>query len=223
MQDDAIRSTIADQTMLASKTSRRWLYLSGCILIVAFAAVIRIRAAQNDLWMDEIWSLDFAATISSPAEVFTKIHHDNNHYLTTLWFYFMGPHSSSLVYRLPSIIAGIGTVILAGLIGHTRSKATTIFAMVVTAASYVMILYSSEARGQAQVIFCSFLSYYLLDRYLQRPSTAPALLFSFSAVLGFLSHLIFLNFYLAALTWSAYHLITSKRGTRSTTEPAVAE
>jgi hypothetical protein len=207
---------IARQPTDETSARNRWLYLSGCILIVALAAVIRIRAAQNDLWLDEIWSLDFAATISSPAEVFTKIHHDNNHYFTTLWFYVIGPHSSSLVYRLPSIIAGVGTVILAGLIGRRRSMATAILAMAVTTASYVLILYSSEARGQAPVIFCAFLSYYLLDRYFKQPSIRSALWFSFSAVLGFLSHLIFLNFYLAALSWSAYHLITSKRALRST-------
>jgi hypothetical protein len=40
----------------------RWLYIAGSILIVALAAVIRVRGAQNDLWLDEIWSLHLASS-----------------------------------------------------------------------------------------------------------------------------------------------------------------
>jgi hypothetical protein len=203
----------------------RWLYLSGAIAIVALAAVLRVRAAHNDLWLDEIWSLDFANLITSPWHVFTRIHHDNNHYLTTLWFYCIGPQGNWLQYRILSIIAGIGTVILAGLIGRERNMASAFFAMALTTGSYVLILYSSEARGHASVIFFAFLSYYLLNRYLKearstrlRQATArqvTALLFSFSAVLGLLSHLIFLNFYFAAALWSAVHLIRTQRNLKA--------
>ena len=192
----------------------RWFYIAGSILIVALAAVIRIRAAHNDLWLDEIWSIDFATLITSPLDVFTKIHHDNNHYLNTLWLYCVGPHGNWLQYRILSIVAGIGTVILAGLIGRERNMATAVFAMALTTGSYVLILYSSEARGHASVIFFSFLSYYLLDRYLKEQRSTVALLFSFSAVLGLLSHLIFLNFYLAAALWSAVHLIRTQRSVK---------
>jgi hypothetical protein len=189
----------------------RWLYIAGSILIVALAAVIRIRGAQNDLWLDEIWSLHLASLISRPLGVFTQIHHDNNNYLNTLWLYCLGPHRDPLAYRAPSILAGIGTIILAGFIGRQRDMATAVFAMVLATASYVLILYSCEARGYAAVIFFSFLSYYLLDRYLREQRPVMALLFSFCAVLGVLFHLIFLNFYLAALVWSAIRLVRSPR------------
>jgi hypothetical protein len=52
-----------------------------CFLLVA-AMAIRICGAWNDLWLDEIWSLTLVGPISSPWQVFTQIHHDNNHYLT---------------------------------------------------------------------------------------------------------------------------------------------
>lgn len=45
-------------------------------------------------------------------------------------------------------------------------------------------------------------------------SQSIALLFSCSAVLGLLSHLIFLNFYFAAALWSAVHLIRSQRSVK---------
>jgi hypothetical protein len=49
---------------MAIASRKRRLYISGSILIVALAAVIRIRGAQNDLWLDEIWSLHLASLIS---------------------------------------------------------------------------------------------------------------------------------------------------------------
>ena len=167
---------------MTAASRNRWLYASGSVLIVALAAVIRIRAAHNDLWLDEIWSLDFVSLIKSPLDVFTKIHHDNNHYLNTLWLYCIGAHGNWLQYRILSIVAGIGTIVLAGLIGRERNIASSLFAMALTTGSYVLILYSSEARGYASAIFFSFLSYYLLDRYLKQQRWTTALLFSLSAV-----------------------------------------
>lgn len=43
-----------------SKPLTRYLYLSICAVLILAAAVIRVRAAQNDLWLDEIWSLQFS-------------------------------------------------------------------------------------------------------------------------------------------------------------------
>jgi hypothetical protein len=201
---------------METASRNRWFYVAASILIVVLAAGVRVRAAHNDLWLDEIWSLDFGNLIASPLDVFTKIHHDNNHYLTTLWFYCIGPQGNWLQYRIPSIIAGVGTVVLAGLIGRERGRATALFAMAVTTASYVMILYSSEARGIAPALFFSFLSFHSLDRYLKQPKPATAVLFSVSAILGVLSHLIFLNFYFAAVVWSLFYFIRSRWPLKST-------
>lgn len=184
------------------------------MLVLAIAIVIRIRGAQNDLWLDEIWSLQLASGISRPLGVFTEIHHDNNNYLNTLWLYWLGPYLGSLAYRGPSILAGIGTVCLAGVIGRRRDPATAFFAMTLTTASYVLALYSCEARGYAAVIFLSFLSYYWLDRYLREQRLVMAVFFSVCTALGVLFHLIFLNFYFAALIWSAVRLLRSQRSPR---------
>ena len=199
------------QKLLGTRASSRLPILAG-LVVVAVAAAVRIRGACNELWLDEIWSWYLAGKISRPMEIFTKIHMDNNHYLNTLYLYLIGPRRSWLQYRMLSVVAGVGTVALAGLIGRRRNTASGLLAMLLTASSYVLILYASEARGYATAVFFSFLSFYLLDRYLETRRWPLALMFSLSAVLGFLSHMVFLGFYAAALVWSGYRLMKSRRG-----------
>ncbi len=191
---------------------RQTAYLMVCAAILIVAALVRGYGTQNDLWLDEIWSVGLARKVSSPVDIFTKIHHDNNHYLNTLYLYLIGPQDNWPGYRMPSLLAGIGTVVLAGLIGRRRNMASALLAMLVTGSSYVMIVYSSEARGYAPAVFFSFLSFYLLDRYLETRRWPYALTFSLTAVLGFLAQLVFLGFYAAALVWSGYRLMKSRLG-----------
>jgi hypothetical protein len=188
--------------------NRNWLL--GLLLLTA--AAIRIHGALNDLWLDEIWSLRLAGTISSPWQVFTKIHHDNNNYLNTLWLYVSGFRGNWPGYRIPSIVAGVGSVVLAGMIGRRRNARAACFAMLLVAFSYVQILYSSEARGYAEAVFFSFLSFYALEKYMEKQGWRSALLFSISSILGFSSHLIFLNFFCAAILWSGWRFMKSGLG-----------
>ncbi|HEY4284964.1 MAG TPA: glycosyltransferase family 39 protein [Chthoniobacterales bacterium] len=180
-------------------------------IVVVVAVALRVRGALNDLWLDEIWSLGIASTLQSPVEIFTKVHRANNHYLNTLILYFLGQHGNWPGYRIPAVVAGSVAVILAGLIGYRRDKTNALIAMLVTASSYVLVLYSSEARGYAFVICFSFLSYYLLDLYLDNPRYSVGLLFSLSAILGFISHLVFIHFFVAAFLWTSWRILQSPR------------
>ena len=190
----------------------RALSIVACLAILAVAGAVRVCGAFNELWLDEIWSLNLAGQVATPLEIFTKIHHDNNHYLNTLYLYFLGRGASEFVYRIPSLLAGIATVVAAGLIGRRRGTTDAIFAMLVVGFSYVLILYSSEARGYAAAVFFAFLCFYLLDRYLETRRWPLALMFSLCAVLGLLSHLTFVCFYSSALVWSGYRLMKSRLG-----------
>ena len=68
-----------------------------CGLLV-LSAGLRLLAARGDLWLDELWSLSFARQMTSPLDVWTAIHHDNNHPLNTLYLFVVvhlaGAHAS---------------------------------------------------------------------------------------------------------------------------------
>jgi hypothetical protein len=193
-----------------SSPSKRWLGVATFVVILAAAAAVRVRGAQNDLWDDEIRALQRIERISSPAQVFTAIHVDANHYLSSLWMYSVGPHGNPLEYRTASIVLGVGTVGLAWLIGRRRDPAAAWIAMLLTGSSYFMVLYSSEARGYSGAVFFAFLAYYLLESYLAQPNWKLGVLFSLSVILGFLSQLVFGIFFLAAIVWSGYRIVNDR-------------
>jgi hypothetical protein len=190
----------------------RWRTLLAAAALLAVAAAIRVRAAQNSLWLDEIVSVDLVRRLASPLGVFTRIHSDNNHYLNSLFIYFLGFRGDWAGYRVPSILAGVGTVAVAGLIAGRRSASCALFAALLFSFSYVFVLYSSEARGYAELVFFSLLAYLLLGSYLDCARWPLALAFSLCACLGFLSHLSFAFFLLASLPWAALRLARRRAG-----------
>lgn len=188
--------------------------LAALLLLLGVATTLRLSGALNSLWLDEIWSLDLAATVRSPLDVFTSLHHENNHYLNTLFLYLAGNHGDWPGYRLPSLLAGTGSVFMAWLIGMRRSLADAFFTLATITFSYVLILYSSEARGYATVVFCAFLAYYLLERYLEEQRPGTAMLFSLVTVLGLMSHLMFVAFLCPAFFLSCWRLTRDRIASR---------
>lgn len=79
---------------------------------------MRLPGLFDDLWLDEIWSLSFAVSAKSMGQIFFGIHHDNNHYLNTLWMYLWGDQSNWFVYRLHSYAAGVATIVGVGILAR---------------------------------------------------------------------------------------------------------
>ncbi len=149
-------------------------------------------AAQNDLWFDEVWTLELLRErVHSFGDVFINIKHSNNHYLVSLWMWLVGQNASALTYRLPSVVASIGTVALAGFIGARRSCVEGCIAVILTSSSYLLVHYGTEARGYSLAIFFSLLAWYALQQFEERRSRAWTVVFWSAAVLGFLAHLEF--------------------------------
>ena len=57
--------------------------------------MLRVFATGGELWLDEVWSLLKIADLTSPLEILTKVKHDNNHLLNSLWMWVWPPSNSS--------------------------------------------------------------------------------------------------------------------------------
>jgi hypothetical protein len=186
----------------------------AAVVVVALAALLRLAASRGDFWLDEIWSWVFARQAKSALDIIVNLPHDNNHILNTLFLYFLGDQHNWVVYRIPAVVAGIGTVILAGVIGRRTSRLAALTTMIATGCSYLLVLYDSEARGYGLLIFFVLLSLELTDRYVMQPSWTLALAFSLSCMLGLLSHLTFVDCYAGLGVWSVYRLALRRPGWR---------
>jgi hypothetical protein len=176
--------------------------------IAALALVLRARAMFTDFWLDEIWSYDLARRARSAADIFYSpdLKLDNNHQLNTLWLYVLGDQHHWVVYRIPALVAGLLAVAVACAIGRHRSRAEGVFAGLGVAVSFMMVVYSTEARGYALVLLFALLAFIALRRYLDTPSVGAAAWFSLWIVLGLASQTSIVHFYLGAVLWSGYRL-----------------
>jgi hypothetical protein len=174
----------------------------------AVGAAARVFAAQNDLWFDEVWTLELIRErVHSFGDVFTNLKHSNNHHLCSLWMWLVGQHASAFLYRLPSVLASIGTIVLAGLIGLRQSRLVGCIAVILTSWSYLLIHFGTEARGYSLAIFFALLAWYALQQYEERRSWIWTVVFWSAAVLGFLAHLEFAVCFAGLVAWALWRFI----------------
>jgi len=187
--------------------SRAWLLGLGLLLVAA--AVPRLIAITDDFWLDEIWSLRLAAVMEAPQDVLfrSELMHDNNHPLNTLWMYVVGQRDGWVAYRVPSLLAGLATVLLAAFAGARRSRLEGLVAGLLFATSYLMIAYSTEARGYSLAVACALGALLMFERVSQRWTWGAVVGFWGVSVLGFLSHLSFGHAYFALVGWSGWRVL----------------
>ena len=186
--------------------------IAAVVIAVILAAVLRFWASLGDFWMDEVLSWVLATQQKSPLHVFTRVHHDNNHYVNTLILYAIGNDAPLYLYRLPAVIAGIGAVLLSGLVARSWGRVAAVTATLITGCSFLLIQYSSEARGYAYLLFFTMASFAVLQKSLEHPRAVWDVLFACFAVLGFLSHLSFGFAYLALISWSLWRICFARDG-----------
>jgi hypothetical protein len=184
-------------------------------VILVAGVVWRCYALATEFWLDEIWSWkQFAEKATSAADIFFKAEfkHDNNHHLNTLFMYLVGAREGWLGYRMLAFVCGILSILVATGLACRNGAKTALFTCALFATSFVMVLYSTEARGYAPVIFFALLAFLLMERYLENRSLALAIGFGCCAVLGFCAHFAFAHFYLGALLWSGCRLLCNGGG-----------
>ncbi|WP_397570232.1 hypothetical protein [Schlesneria sp. T3-172] len=175
------------------------------ILVLLAAAATRLASALGDLAIDEIWSWYFASqAIHKLSDVFA-LRHDNNHLLNTIVMYTLGPAVPDIVYRLPAALGSIASVITATWIAGRRGNGVnSLFTSVLVGASYLLILYGSEARGYSYAVVFGYLSWFCLLRMDKTRDWRDALGFALCASLGFLGHLTFLYCFAGFAVWGLW-------------------
>jgi hypothetical protein len=177
----------------------------------AVGTAVRVFAAQNDLWFDEVWTLQLLRErVHSLGDVFINIKHSNNHHLCSSWMWLVGQNASALVYRLPSVLASIGTIVLAGLIGLRQSRLEGCIAVILTSWSYLLIHFGTEARGYSLAIFFALLAWYALQQFEEKRSLTWTVVFWCAAVLGFLAHLEFAICFAGLVAWALWRFASHR-------------
>ncbi|RMG41640.1 MAG: hypothetical protein D6719_08100 [Candidatus Dadabacteria bacterium] len=172
------------------------------IVIFCIGLFLRLNAVRGDLWLDEIWSLNLAASVRNISEIIFKLRIDNNHILNTLWLYFAGPLHSALVYRLPSLISSLLSLWLACFVLFREEPLKRAFFAILFSCSYPLVLYTTEARGYGMLILFTLLAHISLEKLLKGTSLTALLIFWLSSLLALLSHLTFILYYLAVVIWT---------------------
>jgi hypothetical protein len=163
-------------------------------LLVVLAAILRLIATHNDLWLDEIISLRIANAVKTPWQIFTAVHNDNNHYLNTLYLYFLKNHDYPSACRYLSVVCGVALVPAGYWLLVRRSKVEAVILAGLLACSYPLIHFSSEARGYSGVLLGSMLACTALARWMDHQerkerSLLLGLIYGMALVLAIASHL----------------------------------
>lgn len=186
--------------------------LVGFMAIVA-GAVLRCAAVNGELWLDELWSLLKVSDLSNPIDILTKVKHDNNHILNSLWMWLWGATQPSFVYRIPALLCSL--LLLLALYPRKRTThpetAVMIVWLTLVALSYPLTLYGSEARGYSLVVLCAALAYLSLTKLVAHPFDLRAIVtFALCGIVGCLSHAIYVLFLAPAVAWLIWRVAVSR-------------
>ena len=131
-----------------------WFWL---VFLVGAASVLRLTCARGNLWLDEIWSIFLAREVQGLADILFHQKIDNNHPLNTWILSFMPMDAPGWLIRTPACIAGGLTAGAAFFLGRRWHESLGLTWGLLFAFSYLMVHYSSEARGYAfLILFCLF-------------------------------------------------------------------
>lgn len=180
------------------RPGERWL-LAG---LLAAAAGLRLAAASESFWLDEIWSYFLAFDLERPWHAVTRLPHDNNHILNTLFVRALGEREHWVGYRGLSLATGTACVWLLYRAGGVRGAPEAWSAGLLGAFSYPLVLVSAQSRGYAPAMCFSLAALLLLRERWRERRSGVLLAFWLACALGLLSHLTFLYAYLGLLAWS---------------------
>lgn len=201
-----------DTTHTMSVTSPRDLMWLGLVTVIF--CLVRLPGIFGELWLDEVWTLTLIDDINSPLEILTKIRHDNNQPVNTLWMYLVHPTSHDWLYRLFSWLISSASVFVAGLSARKLYSmlnpqalaqdinASGVLAALLFGGSYLLIHYGTEARGYAPAMAFSLMAVYALLHAQEKPWSFWVYVYWVSCMLALLSHLLCIQIIAAGGIWS---------------------
>jgi hypothetical protein len=204
-------------------TNERGRAALGFGAMVAIFAAPRLAGCLNDLWLDEIWSLNNALELNSPIEILSRLHLDNNHPLNTLWLYALGDQRPAWAYRSAAWIAGLLATVLAGLAAareqHRSQRpeaaaSAAAFAVILFGGSYLLLHYASEARGYSAAVAFSLLAYYGILRGADEPRSHWAPVYWLGSALALLAHATAVHVIVGAVLWTTVRWQRERRNWR---------
>ena len=171
--------------------SRGWAIAVAIAAATLIGAGLRLWCAESPLWLDEIWSLDNLAGLSHGWQVFWRISHDNNHFLNSLWlFWVSGGSHDPLLLRAASIAMGAATIpVTAALLWRRDAPEPAFIAALLIAFSYFFVSYSAEARGYAGQALALAAACLCMERAMADPASRARFGLAAAAGLGMFWHL----------------------------------
>lgn len=157
--------------------------------ISALALLLRVLAANGELWLDEIWSLTLISGLQRWSDVFWRISHDNNHFLNSLWLWIAGADAAVLTRRALSIALAAASVPAAAWAVARHGIAASLCAALLAALALPLVEHGSEARGYAGLALCAFLATGAFLRAMKTSERHWAWIMAAAAGTGALFHL----------------------------------
>lgn len=171
------------------------------LFVLILGAILLILCARGDLWLDEIWSFEWAERAGSPWDILRIFPHDNNHPVNSWWLMAVGTGSAPLVCRALAILSGLVSLFLISHLAAVIAPASRGIATALATFSFPLVLYFSEARGYAPAVACSLAATVILVESRSRPPFLRVVLFWLVCAAGMLSHATFLLVLAALGVW----------------------
>ncbi len=181
------------------------------LFLLILGAILLVLCARGDLWLDEIWSFEWAERADSPWDILRIFPHDNNHPLNSWWLMAVGTGSAPLVCRALSIVCGLSALLLVGRLAASLAPSSRTIATVLAVFSFPLVLYFSEARGYAPAVACALAAAVILVETRARPPVLLAVLFWLVCAIGMLSHATFLLVLTALAAWKMISMVDEMR------------
>jgi len=170
-------------------------------LLVGGGALLRVGAATGSLWLDEIWSLERARAAASFSELLHLAARDNTHLLYSLFLGWFEPRHV-LGVRLLALLSGLG--LLCVIARPVLRTGKGLYRLALGVLCFPLVLYSSEARGYAPMLFFLALAWQSFEAYRRSKRGPDATLFGVYGSLALLSHLSALPIMLA---WAIFSVL----------------